>query len=84
MVASSFFGCSSNLITDCAFLDFVARLLSKFVLDNEKKATSEPDTNADITNKIKRATIPTIKDTFVVEISKNKLKGSGSNYVQFS
>jgi hypothetical protein len=28
--------------------------------------------------------MPTIKDTFVVEISKNKLKGSGSNYVQFS
>ncbi len=62
------------------FLDLFAELSFKSVLDNEKKATSEPDINAEIISNIKRVIMPKTNDQFKEEIIKNKLKGSGSNY----
>jgi len=80
IVANSFFGFSSNLITDCFLLDLFAELSSKSVLDNEKKATSEPDIKAEIISNTNREIIPKTNGQFKEEIIKNKLEGPGSNY----
>ena len=80
MVANNFFGRSNNVETRVVFLDSSASF--KTVFDNEKKATSDPETNADNRSKTKRAIIPIVNDQSMV-INKNKLEGSGSNIMLF-
>ena len=58
-------------------------LSSKLVFDNEKKATSEPEINAEKINKTKRAKMPEANGQFI-DIINNKLEGSESNYMKFS
>jgi len=65
-------------MTNCFFGEMLLELSSKSAFDSEKKATSEPDINAEKINNTKRAKIPIAKGQFM-EIIKNKLEGSGSN-----
>ncbi len=78
MVANSFFGRSNSLemILKCLALSSKPESISDF--DNEKRATSAPEINAEQSNKIKSKTSPEIKETFTLSIKTIKLAGSGS------
>jgi len=58
-------------------------LTSKSGFVNEKKATSVPDIKADKNSNISKVIVPVTNDQFI-EIIKNILEGSGSNYIQFN
>lgn len=82
MVASNFLGCSSNLLT-ISFLPDVLSAESRSVFEREKKATSDPDMRAEQIKSTKSAIKPIVNGQSM-EIAKNKLDGSGSNYYLFS
>lgn len=79
MVASNFFGRSSNFEITSKRFDLSSRPFSISVLVKEKNATSAPEIRAEHNNSTRRRIMPKNKETLSEENKITKLEGSGSN-----
>ena len=82
IVASSFLGFSSKVTTIFSFFP-LSESSSKSVCDKEKKATSAPETSAELINKKNRPTRLIAVKIFTGLIAKSKISGSGSKSEAF-
>ena len=83
IVASSFFGLSSNLEMINRGVFFSSSLSSISDLVSENKATSAPETKAEQMSSTKSSTKPNITEYSTVTRNAKKLGGSGSNSLGF-
>ena len=83
MVANSFCGRSSCVATLFFLFESSCEASSNWVLDKEKKATSEPEIKAEISKRKTKEEMPKVIDQSTVVCS-SKLGGSRSKEYQFS